>query len=122
MNTIAQETKTGETLVSDGAWGTFLQKNGLKPGDCPELWCIEHRDVVLSIARSYIEAGSDMIQTNSFGGNRIKLQHFNLADRATELNKTAAEISREAAGPDKHVIASVGPTGKLLLMGDVTEN
>ncbi|MCK5849479.1 MAG: homocysteine S-methyltransferase family protein [Kiritimatiellae bacterium] len=122
MKNITQETKTGKILVSDGAWGTFLQKSGLKPGDCPELWCVQHRNIVLAIARSYIEAGSNMIQTNSFGGNRIKLQHFGLADRTVELNKVAAEISREAAGPDKYVIASVGPTGKLLLMGDITEN
>lgn len=122
MNTICEEVKAGRTLVSDGAWGTFLQRSGLQPGDCPELWCVEHRDVVAGIARNYIEAGADMVETNSFGGTRFKLAHYGLADRAVELNEAAAAISREAAGPDRHVIASIGPTGKMLLMGDVSED
>jgi 5-methyltetrahydrofolate--homocysteine methyltransferase len=107
-------------LLSDGAWGTFLQAEGLKQGECPELWNIEHRDVVLKIAKSYINAGSDMIETNTFGGNKIKLEHYGLSERTFELNKAGAEISREAA-EDKIVLGSIGPTGKLLMMGDVTE-
>jgi len=121
MKKIVERVRTGEILVSDGAWGTFLYREGLQPGECPELWCVDHRDVVLRIASSYVAAGSDMIQANSFGANRFKLEHYGLADRVSELNEAAAAISREAAGPGKHVIASVGPTGKLLLMGDVSE-
>jgi len=121
MKRIADQLKTGQVLVSDGAWGTLLQKRGWKPGECPELWCVEHREAVLEIARSYIAAGADLIKTNSFGGTRFKLEHFGLAGRVAELNEAAAAISREAAGPDLHVIASIGPTGKMLLMGDVTE-
>ncbi len=120
MKSILNRLKDGRTLVSDGAWGTFLQKQGLQPGECPELWCVEHREKVLAIAASYVEAGSDIILTNSFGCTSFKLEHFGLADRAAELNEAAASISREAAGDDVMVAGSIGPTGKLLLMGDVT--
>lgn len=116
-----EQIKSGKILVSDGAWGTFLQQKGLQPGECPELWCVEQPDAVLDIAKSYIQAGADMIETNSFGGTSYKLEHYGLADRVFELNKAAAAISRQAAGEDHYVIASVGPTGKMLVMGDVTE-
>ena len=121
MKRISQKVADGNILVSDGAWGTILQQNGLKAGECPELWCLTHRDEVLAIARSYINAGADMIKTNSFGGSAFKLEFYGLADKAGEINETAAAISREAAGQEKHVNASMGPTGKMLLMGDVTE-
>jgi 5-methyltetrahydrofolate--homocysteine methyltransferase len=119
--TIVELVNTGKILVSDGAWGTFLQIKGLEPGECPELWCVEHREDVLDIAKGYINAGSDIIETNSFGGTSSKLEHYDLADKVSELNEAAASISREAAGNDKYVIGSMGPTGKMLLMGDVTE-
>ena len=113
--------KSGKILVSDGAWGSFLFQKGLKPGECPELWCAERPDDVLSVASEYIAAGADMVETNSFGGTSFKFEHYGLADRTAELNQKAAEISRQAAGDENWVIASIGPTGKMLLMGDVTE-
>lgn len=121
MKRIAEQIAEGKMLVSDGAWGTVLQQKGLQPGECPELWCLTHRAEVLDIARSYILAGADMVKTNSFGGTAFKLEFFGLADKVDEINEAAAAISREAAGPGKHVIASMGPTGKMLLMGDITE-
>lgn len=120
MKTIAEELIEGKVLISDGAWGTFLQQMGLQPGECPELWNIEHPEKVLQIAESYIDAGSDMIETNSFGGSSFKLANYGLANRVFDINKAAAEISRKAAGPDKHVLGSIGPTGKMIVMGDVT--
>ena len=118
---IAETIREGFVLVSDGAWGTFLQKKGIKPGECPELWCIEHPDIIFEIADNYIKAGADMVETNSFGANSFKLAHYGLAEKACQINEAAASISRKAAVPDKWVIASMGPTGKILIMGDVTE-
>ncbi|MDR0385135.1 MAG: homocysteine S-methyltransferase family protein [Prevotellaceae bacterium] len=119
---ITEILKTGKVLVSDGAWGTALYLKGLMPGECPDEWSLTHPDEVEDIARSYILAGSDMVETNSFGANYYKLEHFGLQDMAEAINEAAARASRRAAGDDKHVIASAGPTGKLLMMGDVTED
>ncbi len=118
---ITEALKNGRTLVADGAWGTALQAKGMKGGECPELWNAEHPEKVLEIARSYINAGSNLIETNTFGGNRYKLEYYGLGDQIFELNKTGAEISRKAAGDDNWVMASIGPTGKMTVMGDVTE-
>lgn len=121
MGKITKALLDGKIMISDGAWGTFLQAKGLKAGECPELWNLEHPEEVFNIARSYIDAGSNMVETNSFGGSSIKLAHYGLKDKTYELNKAAASISRKAAGPDHYVLGSIGPTGKILMMGEITE-
>ena len=118
---ITEALKAGKVLISDGAWGTFLHKKGLKPGECPELWCIDKPAEVLDVAQNYIDAGADMIKSDSFGGSCYKLEHYGLAARAAEINEASAKISRKAAGDDHWVIASLGPTGKMLVTEEVTE-
>jgi 5-methyltetrahydrofolate--homocysteine methyltransferase len=114
-------TKKGRVLISDGAWGTQLHKRGLQAGTCPESWNITHRADVMSVAQGYVDADADMILTNSFGGHPLKLAHFGFDSRAAELNEAAAAISREAAGPERFVLGSMGPTGVVLMMGEVPE-
>lgn len=120
MNKLISKLKEKKILVSDGAWGTELFKKELQSGSCPEVWNLENPDVILSIATSYIEAGSDIISTNSFGASKIKLDSFGLSEKTYLINKKAAELSREAA-KDKLVMGSVGPSGKFLTSGEITE-
>ena len=121
MRSILKALESGKILISDGGWGTFLHQLGLGVGECPEIWNVTHRREVLSIAQSYIDAGSDMILTNSFGAHPLRLEHFGLQDRAFELNEEAASISREAAGDDHFVLGSIGPSSAILMMGEVSE-
>ena len=121
MQKITDIIKTGRILVSDGALGTFLQAKGLQPGECPELWNIEKPSEVMDVYQQYVDAGADMVQTNSFGGTSFKLKNYGLSHRVAELNRAAAAISRKAAGENRNVIASVGPTGQILMMGEVSE-
>lgn len=120
MGKILDELEKKGILVSDGAWGTMLHQKGLAVGDCPESWNLDRPDDVFDIALSYVEAGADMVLTNSFGGSPLKLKAFGLEEKAHEINLKAAQISRKAAGERALVLGSVGPTGKMLFMGEVS--
>ena len=113
----------GELLIFDGATGTYLQEHGLEAGGSPELMNAAGPDAVREMARHYFEAGSDIVLTNSFGGNRFILAKYGVADRLFELNRLAAEHARSAAPPGKYVAGSIGPTGEFLEpSGNVTED
>ena len=103
-------------LLADGATGTNLFALGLQHGDSPELWNLDHPDRVRRHYRSFLDAGSDIILTNTFGGNRHRLKLHGAEDRVHEINKRAAELARaEADKLDRPVIVagSMGPTGEL---------
>jgi methionine synthase I (cobalamin-dependent) len=107
-------------VVADGGWGTEFQKLGLEPDAAPERWNLEQAELVAQVARSYVEAGAEVILTNTFGGNTFILGRHDLADRLEEVNRRGAEISREAASGRALVFGSMGPTGKLLQTEEVT--
>ena len=113
----------GETLIFDGATGTYLQQHGLEPGGSPELMNANNPEVVREMASNYFDAGSDIVLTNSFGGNRYMLAKYGAAERLFELNRLAAEHARSAAPPGKYVAGSIGPTGEFIApLGNVTED
>ena len=105
----------GEKFVTDGATGTNLQRMGLPVGAAAELWVMDNPNAIRSLEQAFIEAGSDIILTCSFGGTRLRLEASGLGDRFEAVNRKAVEIAREAAmGTDVLVAGSIGPTGHML--------
>lgn len=104
------------TLTSDGAMGTMLQERGLTDGGAPELWNVDHAEVVEAILEEYAAAGAQLITTNTFGGTRARMQMHDLEDRVYELNKAGAEVARRVADrhPGTYVMGDVGPSGELM--------
>ncbi|PYN80106.1 MAG: hypothetical protein DMD96_15685 [Candidatus Rokuibacteriota bacterium] len=108
---VVERIRGGETLVFDGGYGTMLFAAGLANGACPELWNDTHPDVVRGIHQGYFAAGSEIVETNTFGGTRLKLNEYKIGDRTRELNEKGARLAR-AAGPG-YIAGSIGPTSRL---------
>jgi methionine synthase I (cobalamin-dependent) len=106
-------------VITDGAWGTQLQARGLGVGEFPDVWNLSHPEKVQEVARAYVEAGSEVILTNTFGANRIRMAEQEKPPDVADINHRGVEISRLAAGGRARVFASIGPSGKLLISGDV---
>ena len=107
----------GKVLVADGATGTYLQARGLEPGGDPEAMNLTHPEIVAKMAEEYFQAGSDLIQTNSFGGSRFMQAKYGFGDRSAELCVLAAGHAKSKAGAfgsDRYVAGSMGPTGELM--------
>ncbi len=107
-------------FLFDGGIGTQLQAHGLKVGESPEKWNLERPQVVEQIHANYVAAGARAVTTNTFGGSPHKLKSEGLADKVVELNRAAAQLARKAAGNRVFVAGSVGPTGALIMMGELS--
>ena len=118
---IAKLTAKGPVLT-DGAWGTQLQARGLSPGEVGDFWNLAHPERVEEVARAYVDAGSQIILTNTFRANRIALERYSERDRVVDINRAGVEISRRAAQGRALVFASIGPSGKLLMRRDISES
>jgi 5-methyltetrahydrofolate--homocysteine methyltransferase len=112
---VLQRATAGETLVFDGGYGTMLFAAGLANGACPELWNDTHAAVVAGIHQGYFDAGSDIVETNTFGGSRLKLDEYKIGDRTRELNVKGARLARSVMPAGRYVAGSIGPTSRLPL-------
>ena len=116
MNKFLERLQSGETLVADGSTGASLQKMGLKPGIPPEDLVFDAPEMVLQLERGFVEAGSDIILTDTFGGTRLRMKESKYVERTPEVNTRAVELARQAASGRAEVLVagSIGPTGLLM--------
>ena len=120
MHPLIKELISRGPVVTDGAWGTELQARGLALGEFPDAWNLKHPDRVLEVAKAYVEAGSHIILTNTFGANRPRLASDGLADGVVEINRAGVQLSSQAAASrGAKVFASMGPSGKMLLSEEI---
>ena len=110
----------GSVLVADGAWGTEFFKRGLMQGSPPDEWNLTHPEIVREITREYLEAGADIVLTNTFGANKFRLEPHGLSDRVKAINASAASIAREVSAGRALVAGDIGPCARFLSLGEVT--
>lgn len=120
-NALIEELMSKGVVLTDGAWGTELQARGLPVGTLPDTWNVEHPERVEEVPRAYVEAGSQLVLTNTFQANRLTLAAYSDAPGVAEINRAGVEISKRAAAGQAKVFASMGPSGKFLHMKNVTE-
>jgi len=114
MDPLLERLGRGEIVVGDGGLGTWLIERGLEPGQCPEALNLERPELMEQIARGYLDAGAELLTTNTFGASPIKLRFFGQEQRMEEINRRAVELVRDVARDGAYVVASVGPCGSLL--------
>jgi 5-methyltetrahydrofolate--homocysteine methyltransferase len=113
--------QSGDVIIADGAMGTMLQDAGLPPGTAPEGWLLDNSEAVVAVHRAYLDAGSDVILTCTFGATRPRLERTGLDDRLEEINRRAVEIARQAAGDQAFVAGDIGPMGEFIApLGDLS--
>jgi methionine synthase I (cobalamin-dependent) len=120
MHARIQQLMRSAPILADGAWGTELQARGLAVGDFPDAWNLSHPERVAEVAQAYVESGSAVILTNTFGANRLRLGDHQRASQVVEINRRGVEISRRATDGRALVFASIGPSGKLLANDETT--
>jgi 5-methyltetrahydrofolate--homocysteine methyltransferase len=120
MQILGRAWQRGEVLLADGAWGTEFHRRGLMQGNPSDEWNLSHPEMVREVTREYLEAGATVILTNTFGASRIRLEQHGLGDRAHAMNLAAARIAREVVGSHAVVAGDIGPSGRLLALGETT--
>ena len=120
MHSLIEQLLAESPVLSDGAWGTELQARGLTIGEFPDVWNLTYSERVMGVAKGYVDAGSRVILTNTFGANRVRLKETQWSDKLKEINRRGVEISRAAAKGKAFVFASIGPSGKLIMSGEVS--
>jgi len=114
MQSFMEKVKSGKPLLCDGAMGSLLMERGLKQGECPEHLNLTQPEIIEDVTRLYLEAGADLIQSNTFGASPMKLSDYGLADKTEEINKAGVSLAKKVLGDKAYVYGSCGPSGKIL--------
>jgi len=114
MQPFLTRVKDGPVLIADGAMGSFLMERGLRPGEPPESFNLTRPDLLREVAELYLDAGAEVVQTNTFGGSALKLAAYGLDDQTEEINRRAVEAVREAVDGRAYVSGSCGPSGQMI--------